>query len=412
MYGHAFKIFAEIDVNNIFLGIKKNIGGLIKGEKENYILNVNEADYIKHLESNNLLEIPDLFFDKVYVDSYEKEIPSRHFPRSFSVRESKSYSKPVIVYHIPFSGNTSEFFQYKPSSGWIMWSTDTFIQDNALCFEIVQFYDDPEKIKKEAEEIIDKIKRNYLCLKKHCENFNQELSSFIKEGLDQIKEKHSSKSDFMAALGVPIKKKEDTPKTFSVPAPKTREKITVKPIASEKHFKPEPTLDKENYIKILKIIDDVGKNFERYPSTYKDKHEEDLRDHILLILEPNFEGGSATGETFNKSGKTDILLKYESSNVFVAECKFWNGQKKFHEAIDQLLGYLTWRESKTALIVFVKNKDFTNVLGEIDKTTKEHPNFIEFINKSSESLLNYKLHLEGDPEREIKLAIMAFHLPD
>ncbi len=33
--------------------------------------------------------------------------------------------------------------------------------------------------------------------------------------------------------------------------------------------------------------------------------------------------GQATGETFNKSGKTDILVRDGDRNVFVAECKWW-----------------------------------------------------------------------------------------
>jgi hypothetical protein len=82
--------------------------------------------------------------------------------------------------------------------------------------------------------------------------------------------------------------------------------------------------------------------------------EEHLRDHILMVLDPNFEYGSATGETFNKKGKTDILLRHDSSVAFVAECKFWGGEKVFHKTIDQLLNYLTWRDSKTAVIIFVQ----------------------------------------------------------
>lgn len=78
-----------------------------------------------------------------------------------------------------------------------------------------------------------------------------------------------------------------------------------------------------------------------------------LRDHFLLQLNGHYEGG-ATGETFNASGKTDILIRAENRNVFIAECKFWRGKKAFDEAIDQLLGYLTWRDSKCALIVFNK----------------------------------------------------------
>lgn len=94
------------------------------------------------------------------------------------------------------------------------------------------------------------------------------------------------------------------------------------------------------------------------PSIYKDKGEEDLRDHIIMTLDPNFEYGSVTGETFNKTGKTDIQLRHDSSVVFIAECKFWTGEKGFLRTIDQLLNYLTWRDTKTSVIMFVRQKDF------------------------------------------------------
>ena len=78
-------------------------------------------------------------------------------------------------------------------------------------------------------------------------------------------------------------------------------------------------------------------------------HQRTFRDHLLLYLEPRYEG-SATGETFNSTGKTDILIRHENSNAFIAECKFWTGQKGYLETITQLLGYLTWRDSKAAVV--------------------------------------------------------------
>ena len=61
--------------------------------------------------------------------------------------------------------------------------------------------------------------------------------------------------------------------------------------------------------------------------------------------------GKATGETFHRAGKTDILLHEGDRNVFIAACKFWKGPKAFGEATDQRLGYTTWRDSKTAIFV-------------------------------------------------------------
>ena len=63
---------------------------------------------------------------------------------------------------------------------------------------------------------------------------------------------------------------------------------------------------------------------ERKPSLYEGKDEEGLRDVFVAMLETRFEGITATGETFNHCGKTDILLKYaeDGTNLFIAECKF------------------------------------------------------------------------------------------
>lgn len=162
----------------------------------------------------------------------------------------------------------------------------------------------------------------------------------------------------------------------------------------------------------LQVIHDTGVVFERNPSIYKGKGEEDLRDYLLLQLTPRFGiEGSATGETFNKTGKTDILIRYRNVNAFIAECKFWGGKGRYFETITQLLGYLTWRDSKAAVIIFVKNKDFSGVLQTVKNVTSEHPNFLGFVSEQAESWLNYRFHLPDDRNREIKLAVMLFHTP-
>ena len=105
---------------------------------------------------------------------------------------------------------------------------------------------------------------------------------------------------------------------------------------------------------------------ERHPSTYADKDEETLRDHFLMILSTHFE--NATGETFNRNGKTDILIRHEKSNVFVGECKFWRGEKSLDKTIDQLLGYLTWRDSKAAILMFIQIEQLDPVLEKVIPT--------------------------------------------
>jgi hypothetical protein len=47
---------------------------------------------------------------------------------------------------------------------------------------------------------------------------------------------------------------------------------------------------------------------ERNPKVFSNASEETVRDHYLVQLNGQYEGG-ATGETFNANGKTDILVR-------------------------------------------------------------------------------------------------------
>lgn len=134
---------------------------------------------------------------------------------------------------------------------------------------------------------------------------------------------------------------------------------------------------------------------------------------FVLSLEQRFESVTATGETFNHSGKTDILLKNaeDGSNLFIAECKFWHGEKHFLEAISQLFDrYLTWRDTKTALLVFVGGTDFTKVLSSIKAAVPKHPYF-KYINegKHRDSSYGYTFCLPKDKSKDVFLEVMAFN---
>ena len=111
-------------------------------------------------------------------------------------------------------------------------------------------------------------------------------------------------------------------------------------------------------------------------------------------------------------GKTDILIKFEGHNIFVAECKYWHGQSDHHANINQLLGYLTWRDSKVALIYFVQNKNMKEVINQIEKITNTHPFFNKSLGIKEESWFEYDFFLKGDREDSIKLTILLFHFPE
>lgn len=404
-------IFSKGRISEIFQRAVAAIQSTIENETENYILNANETEYAEHLESKHKLDVPELHFDQVNADSYEADIPAEYFPRSFHVYEGEKYKKEIIQYFIPCSGNIN-LLVYRPANIISLDGGGHFeIKGDSIVAEFINFSNNAEEINRNYQSEVNGVHSNYNHLRNDIIAFNNSLKSHIQSVFSQRKAKLLSKNNLLSSLGVPLRKKENVPFTFSIPKPQLREKIVVKPIVHAKGFKPEPTLDDENYKKILKIINDIGKNFERMPSVYKDKGEEDLRDHILMTLDPNFEFGSSSGETFNKTGKTDIQLRYDSSVVFIAECKFWSGSKNYLSTIDQLLAYLTWRDNKASVIVFVKQKDFTSILSKVEAGTVKHSNYLGTVGKTDENWFNYRFHINGDRNREIQLAVQVYNIP-
>lgn len=407
-----FAIFNNKDLDDYFNYFQRAMIQEIDGNPQNYILNVNEEQFISYLVDKFTVETLEILFDQINISKYEKLIPASRFPSGgigFSVQPGKSYNKDIIRYHIPFSGN-SALFDYRPNSRPLA-TVNVLVIDDDICFDIINFYNDPNKIENQANFKIEILRSNITNINREVDLFNNSLKSKASISFDKRKNQLLKSNDLMLSLGIPIKKSDNVPSTFSISTPKIKKKISISPpTVFEEEFKPEPTLDSSTYQDILQIIQDVGKQFERMPSTYSDKDEESLRDHILLVLEPHFEG-SATGETFNKSGKTDILLRYEGSNAFIAECKFWKGEKAYLNAIDQLLSYLTWRDSKSAIVIFVKNREFSSVIEKIESATQNHPNFIGYSGKNDDTWLNYRFHINGDSNREIKFAVLLFHIP-
>jgi hypothetical protein len=149
---------------------------------------------------------------------------------------------------------------------------------------------------------------------------------------------------------------------------------------------------------------------ERSPRAFARMDEEALRQHFLVQLNGQFEGG-ATGETFNFGGKTDILLRADGRNVFIAECKFWNGAKKFSDAVDQLLSYTSWRDSKTAILVFNRGTDTSKVLTAVEAAMTTHPHFKRSSDWNDDTGRRYVLHQPGDKNRELIVSVMVFHIP-
>lgn len=406
------KIFAEGELGDYLRQILSTIEIEVRQEPRNQILNVNETEFVDYLVNKHSLEAIIFYWDHLSVSDREDMIPAEYFPGDFHVYEGKRYPKQVITYHLPFSG-TYPLLSLIPSSR-ILWTTEvkasppSIAHPGTVSFEIINWRNDAETIKREADRILENIRKQAENSANQVAGYNRDLEQQVTRIFQARKQQMLKESNLLANLGVPFKKSENIPATFAVPTRQKAIRID-KPIANNVPFAPEPTLDSSIYREILTICHTTGIEMERHPAIYEDKSEEALRDHFIMVLAPHFE--SVTGETFNRSGKTDILIRHESKNVFVAECKFWKGQKVHLKTIDQILGYLTWRDSKAAILYFVRNKNLDPVLKSIEDGTSEHPCFVKYRGRDSEGWFSYHFHLSKNNPRGLELAILCFHFP-
>jgi hypothetical protein len=245
------------------------------------------------------------------------------------------------------------------------------------------------------------------------EAFNRSLRKKAREHVEARKARLLRAREQIAALDIPLARRANAPKTYAVPEVRRRIAIA-KPKAPTEKFTPEPTLADTEYENILGIVSLMARVIECSPKVLATLDEEALRTLFLVQLNAQYEG-RATGETFNSTGKTDILIQAEDGglrgHIFVAECKFWHGPKTLSDAIDQLLGYITWRDTKTAIIVFNRNKDFSAMLATVRETAMQHPNFDKEEASPRETEFRFVFHRSNDPSRHFKLAVLVFDMP-
>jgi hypothetical protein len=160
---------------------------------------------------------------------------------------------------------------------------------------------------------------------------------------------------------------------------------------------------------VIDVIDRTGREFETAPLSYSKLEEEDLRNIILSHLNTVFEGG-ATGETFSKTGKTDIYLVIPKGGILVAECKYWDGPKAYGEAIDQLFRYLTWRHTYAIVVTFSRNKDFSNVLVQAGRAIQGHGTYQAGFQKVADTHFESTHGHPDDPARTVDIHHLLYTL--
>lgn len=403
-------LFNGVSVLEVLPDQQRRIKEKVQSLEGDYILSVSEDDLIKSIVDEFTLSTPVLDEPSIHVEHEEEQIDVSQDPmRMFYDRSGPFYVPGTrLTFILPFSGDPN-LFEVQPQG--FTWSTSgsrAEVAGDELHFTYSGANLDANHAKREFDNELRLLKQNLENLQRDLGRHNDGLSGTIRQLVQQRKQRLLDDAKMVASLGFPIRRRADAP-TYSVPVRRKKPKIE-RPAPPKESFQPEPALGETDYEEILGIIRNMVRVMEQSPKAFEEMGEENLRTHFLVQLNGQYEG-RATGETFNFQGKTDILIREEGKNVFIAECKFWSGEKQFLETIDQLLSYLSWRDTKAAVLVFSRNANFTEVLKKIEESVPNHPNHKRTIAKMDESTFRYIFHLPNDPNRELTITVLAFDIP-
>lgn len=401
--------FHEIEASLYFDLIKQNIKKEILSNSEEYILGVNTDDYCDYL-------FVKYFIDPFSIDLDNPEIvqgdhrQKRRECYQFGFPEEYVYNEYDFYLYFQYQGDL-DILRIEPSQGYSFSlstrkSPISIEWNQSIKLTITIYEQNKEEFERTKQAVLHSTFMNLDRVNNEVRQFNEQLPLMVRSILSDVRQHYQKENDFLASINA--SKSIRSTNSYKVPVIESRVTAPTSPNSKQKV----PYIEDALYQRILRYIDLTYKGYERLPSNYKGREEEDLRDSVLPHLQAQFTNCTTTGETFNKNGKTDICIKYtDGTNVFIGECKFWRGEQPFAAAINQLFDrYITWDDTKVALIVFVQNDGFTEVISKAKAAIKQHPYFMRTVHENNqEHRGSYIFHHAEDPQRHIKLELMLYH---
>jgi hypothetical protein len=362
--GYYGKVFADIERQ-------------ILGEKDENIIGTDVDELAEYYYSDNCL--PPIEFD---IERQEQMEPKKELLRTIRGTEIE-YECIIVTIPIIPNKKLPTIWELR-SSTYSISEPHVSLRDDVISFSVdIKGHDDIDikhEIDKEKRLINEFIDWKNADINKENEKLESNIKTLIETRKKKLEEDIKRMNSLSQIINIPLKMKEN----------EAVKRIRLDKSPLVKRVKPIPTLpeeyvlDRGKVIDIISIIDNQGRQFEKTPRTYECFQEEGFRDVILVNLNTIFEG-KATGETFSKNGKTDIYLNITKGKILVFECKIWNGRELYNDTINQLRGYMTWRNNFGIIITFAKLKNFSKILGEVEDIVTKHPSYVKGFSQISET---------------------------
>ena len=398
--------FSNHDMRSTIENHKKKIREEIDEIADERLLATDVDELINFIQEKWGIEFPVLGEPEASNRRTKMQVGRYGYDHGYGAEGRVSVDAESYILEVPFEGDRDLFFHrgntfnYNPPRGSIsgqrLFHTYTMRQPNA------------DQVNEDFEKFLADIEQHLGWLRPDVEAFNASIPKLVKEQIEYRRERSTVANDVASGLKFKMRKRDQAP-PLSMPVKRKKVNPTL-PKPKETKLQ-EPILSDARYEEILGVLRNMSVAMERSPHAFAGMDEETLRFQFLVPLNGQFET-DARGEVFNSNGKTDILITEDGRNIFIAECKIWRGEDAHSKTVDQILGYLSWRDTKAAIILFNKNKNFSQVLAKIPDVMKAHPNFVREIDRQlSETEFRYLFKHKDDAERQITLSVLAFDVP-
>lgn len=376
----------------------------LEGWNPDELLNTPVDDVVEFLIDLGSVECPQLLRDEVFqVESTEVDQEYRDFG------EQRTRRVVRFEFVVPFVGDKDVFTmradQFSMAPPQVL-----RLQEGQIRIAIDNPPADPAAIRAAVISQIEAIETCLAWSRNQINNHNQYLREQVPGTVARRRESLLATRNLQADIGFPMRRRPDADR-YAIPVTrKTVKPQLPRPSGARSSFKPEPALEEHDYQEALRVLRNTRNQLERNPTTAAKLNEEEIRDILLMGLNSQFQG-TAGGELFNGEGKTDILIRADDRNIFIGECKVWSGPKTMDGALDQLFRYLVWRDTKAAILLFIRTKDVTAVIEKAIAKIEDHPNYKRSKpRQEGDEEFEFTMHAQDDSNREIRLALLPFAL--
>ena len=409
------RLFTEGDLSNITSACPGIVSEKVESISKDQFLATPEDDLVQHIVASLWIEPLAVYLDERMrsSESETKVDVSGDSIRRFTWGDGPCMVSGIrIELTIPFTGDP-KLLSIRPH---IFFSALPYGQvvptgNNAGHIRMVfEFPSDEneDRIKRSIQEQLNYLRQAVDAQRQYVDQFNSKLADAARQLIQSRRNRLARHERILQNLEIPIQRRPGEPNIQPIPV--KRRILTALPPPPKGGFKAEPGITDDVFESILAVIRHGGRSFERTPGTYAVHDEEELRDIMLSHLNVFFQGG-ATGETFRKKGKTDILIQDQDRSAFVGECKVWHGPQSLQEAIGQLLGYLTWRDCKAAIVLFNKhNRGLTSIQEAIPDGFGHHPRHMKHVPVSEMGEWRFVLRSNEDDSRLVFCHVFLFNL--